>query len=81
MWHVVCVSRSGSDSGFAGCVKREMVGKVPGVREEAIPNTSTFVVKHFAADVVYTIDNFVSRNNDALHHDLYQVRCLSLTSG
>lgn len=54
-------------------VKRDMFGKVPGIRDEAIPCTDTFVVKHFAAEVIYKGEHFVARNNDALHHDLYQV--------
>ena len=71
--HVSMFPFSGSDASFASNMKRDMVGKVSGITDEAIPAANTFVVKHFAADVTYTADNFVSRNNDALHHDLYQV--------
>jgi myosin heavy subunit len=68
----VCVFR-GSDAGWVSAVKREMFGKVSGIRDDAIPSSDTFVVKHFAADVVYKAENFVARNNDALHHDLAQL--------
>ncbi len=30
----------------------------------------SFIVKHFAGDVTYSVDGFVKKNNDALHADL-----------
>eukprot|EP00301_Raphidiophrys_heterophryoidea_P005017 c12143_g1_i1.p1 GENE.c12143_g1_i1~~c12143_g1_i1.p1 ORF type:complete len:1493 (+),score=327.31 c12143_g1_i1:156-4634(+) len=71
-----------SDKGFAQSVfktlKRSKKLQEPKLKAhpgdpnaaKSLTKDEAFVVRHFAGDVCYSVDNFLDKNNDTLQHDL-----------
>lgn len=63
----------GTDVNFVRAANTEHDGKHPRYMKDRFAADERFAVKHYAADVTYEAENFVARNNDALHHDLEEL--------
>ena len=63
------LSRKPNTAQLVSSFDRLHEGKHPNYQKARFGN-DTFLVKHFAGDVLYTADDLIAKNNDSLHDDL-----------